>query len=104
MKFVEVNKNKALYSERLAINAIISVSGSDRYDDGITYLNDAIGNGIDTVLSQAYKDTILKLTKSKSLCQALDKSFELKEDLEELSNDLKKTKKKDLMRGIDLKN
>ena len=80
MKLTDISDTKAR-AELLACNAISSVYKASRRCDGITYLNDAIGNGIETALSLAYRDEILNVTKSKNLCQALFKALERKDDL-----------------------
>ena len=91
MKFVNINETKTR-TELLACNAISSVYKASRRRDGITYLNDAIGNGIETVLSLTYRDEILNITKSKNLCQALFKARERKDDLGKFHKILRENK------------
>ena len=96
MGFTDIENKKACYAERLAYNAIISISDTEIHRDGITYLINAIGNGINTFLSEAYKDSILELTKSDDLCQAFLKSDKLKEELKELLTSCKDAEESDL--------
>lgn len=56
---------------QLARLAVESVSRAEDGRDGITYLMNAVACGIETPLTRAYKAEILKLTKAKSLEEAL---------------------------------
>jgi hypothetical protein len=55
----------------LAEHAIQSVTGAPEGKDGITYLADAISCGIETPLTSAYRDEILRRTGTMSLQEAL---------------------------------
>jgi hypothetical protein len=55
----------------LAEHAIRSVTEAQEGKDGITYLADAIICGIETPLTSAYRDEILRLSGTKSLHEAL---------------------------------
>jgi hypothetical protein len=57
--------------EELATLAIHSVAKADEGKDGITYFTSAIACGIETPLTPAYRDEILKQTDAKSLEEAL---------------------------------
>jgi hypothetical protein len=61
-------------AKELAESAIRSVETASDGMDGITYLLGAIERGIETPLTPAYRDEILKQTKSKSLQEALSKT------------------------------
>lgn len=56
----------------LARAAIESVKKADEGMDGITYLMDAIAHGIQTPLTERYKDEVLKKTGAGSLSKALE--------------------------------
>jgi hypothetical protein len=58
-------------AEELARRAIQSVAKADEGQDGISYLMNAITCGIETPLTPAYRDEILKQTETKSLQEAL---------------------------------
>lgn len=109
MKFEKIKGNEDSYAERLAYNAIISVSNAKPSRDGISYLNDAIGNGIDTFLSEKYKNRILELTYSQCLCQALVRcqaffwGNELKDVRKNFNEDLKDIEKEDLNEDLQVK-
>lgn len=56
----------------LAREAIASVKKAGEGKDGITYLMNNIAAGIETTLTRAYHDEILKQTKTHSLVEALE--------------------------------
>lgn len=60
-----------LTGEELAKRAVKSVKDADLDRDGITYLQNAIKNGISTPLTPEYKREILRLTNTDSLESAL---------------------------------
>lgn len=88
MKFDGIKKNRNRYADILACRAIISVPEAERCRDGINYLNDAQGNGIDTVLSDAYKRQVLELTGSKCLYQAFVRVFHKRRELQEQKDNI----------------
>ncbi|MEX2278702.1 MAG: hypothetical protein WEA76_01295 [Acidimicrobiia bacterium] len=59
--------------ENLARMAIASVSKNEAGRDGISYLRDAIGAGIETPLTGSYRQAILSATATESLDEALAK-------------------------------
>jgi hypothetical protein len=59
--------------EELAEHAIASVQTAKPGEDGISYLKNAIEAGIQTPLTAAYQDEILKRTNTQSLDQAISK-------------------------------
>jgi hypothetical protein len=61
-------------AEELAKCAIQSVAKADEGKDGISYLMNTIACGIDTPLTSAYRDEILKQTEAASLGEALRKA------------------------------
>ena len=66
-------KQHTVTAEALAKQAIASVSKAKPRKDGITYLRDNIAAGINTPLTDAYRDEILKQTNTTSLDAALEK-------------------------------
>jgi hypothetical protein len=60
-------------AEELARRAIQSVGKADERKDGISYLMDNMACGIETPLTSAYREEILKQTEEKSLEEALTK-------------------------------
>ena len=60
--------------EELALMAIKSVRKAESGKDGISYLLNAISDGIETPLTTAYKAEILRQTKTESLSEALRKA------------------------------
>lgn len=60
----------------LAARAIQSVAPADNGKDGISYLANAIKCGIQTPLTRAYRDEILRQTNTPTLEEALSKTKE----------------------------
>jgi len=58
-------------ADELAVHAIQSVTGAPEGKDGITYFADAISCGIETPLTSAYRDEIVRRTGTVSLQEAL---------------------------------
>ena len=61
----------------LASRAIQSVLKAKEGEDGISYLKTMLGSGIETPLTQSYRDEIIEQTDAMSLEQALQKTREL---------------------------
>lgn len=70
--YAEIAANiSVLTAQTLARLAIGSARGSDDGRDGITYLMDATGAGIETPLTTAYVDEVKRLTGARDLEEAL---------------------------------
>jgi hypothetical protein len=71
--FPALGKLKQPEAEDLARRAIQSVRDAEEGKDGITYLMDALAVGIETPLTQSYRDQVLEQTDTMSLQDALAK-------------------------------